>query len=245
MRAEHIKHTGSLLAQTHVEVFVSISWSCSVSGVSSSNVSFQDSSCFSVSFSRPPFRPHKSLKPSKHFTQSGHLSEQPRGLLPALCRRVWRYLSWSLREPERAFRLLAPDSAVTKIRQRWRKKNSKRCSCFQQNSKKTENKCQEEREEGWQKKNSVCVLCDWGVYKNASALCGTVNVCRFLTERELKFTDLRQKIKVWWCFKCNWVYFYFLLVVVPVLDRTKNMLVIYSWYLTSFGGKEILRLSLT
>ena len=36
-----------------------------------------------------------------------------------LCRGIWRDLSWSLREPKRAFRLLTEDSAVRKIRQRW------------------------------------------------------------------------------------------------------------------------------
>lgn len=149
---EHVSHAGwrypALLKflTALFELSVSLCWLRLLSGQ-------QLFSCHSFLV----LRPHKSLKPSKHFRRTGHLSGRLRGPSAALCRRIWRYLCWSLGEPERALRLLTPDSAVRKIRQRWfcwAEKNSWRCSCFQQNGKKTtENKCHGEREEGRQKMN--------------------------------------------------------------------------------------------
>lgn len=173
----HVSHAGWLRL---VKVFVSIIRALRVD--SDSGVSFQDSSCFS----RPRwFRPQESLKPSKHFRRAGHLSERLRGPSAALCRRIWRYLCWSLWEPERALRLLTRDSAVRKIRQRWFcrvEKNSKRCSCFQQNSKKTtENKCHGEREDGRQKKNQF-----GSVWQSTSLF------LQFQMEEKLQYSDCLQ-----------------------------------------------------
>lgn len=55
-------------------------------------------------------------------------------------RSIWWHLSWRLWELQRPLSLPTVDSAVRKIRRR--RRNSQRCFCFQQNSRKTtENKC--------------------------------------------------------------------------------------------------------
>lgn len=60
-------------------------------------------------------------------------------------RSIWWHLSWRLWELQRPLSLPAVDSAVRKIRRRRfsrARRNSQRCFCFQQNSRKTtENKC--------------------------------------------------------------------------------------------------------
>lgn len=64
-------------------------------------------------------------------------------------RSIWWHLSWRLWELQRPLSLPTVDSAVRKIRQRRfsrARRNSQRCYCFQQNSRKTtENKCRGER----------------------------------------------------------------------------------------------------
>lgn len=87
-------------------------------------------------------------------SRSRHSLDQLCRLSAGLDEGMWRYLSWSLTELERMFRLLTLDNTARTMRQRWFCWIKKHCSCFQQNSKKmTAEKCQGDREDRQHKQN--------------------------------------------------------------------------------------------
>lgn len=157
---------------------ISIIWGCSLSVVSAAGLM---SLHVTVFLSSLVCIGYKSMKPSKHFTQTQRLARQLRGPLAGFWSSTWRYLSWNLKASERA--------SCPYCGQHCQKNKTKvvfveRRKTAEQSSKKmTESKCHVGERAEWGQKKSVYIDVS-ALFKGRNNTC-MMNVCRFMKEGKL------------------------------------------------------------